>query len=98
MPEIIIVTPERDDYADAQLERKQHGAILLDGKEVASTLRCPHCGGHFISRRGSGIKRGFCTRCKEITCGSPGCRSCKPLEKMLEEIERAATRASRLGA
>lgn len=62
-----------DDYADAQWERQPHGHILLDGREVAHTLKCPHCGGHFVSRKGSGHHRTFCLRHKAVTCGSVEC-------------------------
>ena len=77
---------------------REHGGIIFDGKQVASTLQCPHCGGHFVSTPGSGKKRGFCFGCHGVTCGSDACeKRCLPTEKMLEEIERNATRQIRLG-
>lgn len=60
-------------YADAQHERKPHGLILVNGKEVATTLQCPHCGGHFISFKGSGHRRSFCARHMAVTCGKDAC-------------------------
>jgi len=71
-----------DDYSDAQHERKPHGLIFLNGKEVATTLMCPHCGMHFVSRKGSGIRRCYCMRCGEVTCGQRKCDpsiACNPI-------------------
>lgn len=62
-----------DDYADAAHERHAHGLVIVDGKEVATTLRCPHCGGHFVSRKGSGTTRQFCLKCSEVCCGEAYC-------------------------
>lgn len=68
----------------------EHGNIIIDGNEVATTLRCPHCGGHFVSMRGSGARRTFCRKCMAVTCGRQECDECRPMEKQLEEIERKA--------
>lgn len=76
-----------DDYSDAQHERKPHGVILVDGKEVASTLQCPHCGGHFISRKGSGHRRTFCLRCQAVTCGNLACDPCRPFAAELQDFQ-----------
>jgi hypothetical protein len=84
-------------YDDAKLELRPAGVILRDGVEIASTLQCCHCNAHFISRRGSGQQRGFCMRCGRVTCGRRKCDSCKPFERWLEEVERKATYATRLG-
>jgi hypothetical protein len=65
-----------DDYSNAQHERKPHGLIFIDGKEVASTLMCPHCGAHFVSRKGSGIRRTLCIKHMAVTCGHPKCDPC----------------------
>lgn len=70
--------PIVDDYADAKHERKPHGIIFVNGKEVASTLQCPHCGGHFVSRKGSGIRRAWCPCCHAVTCGALACDPCRP--------------------
>lgn len=74
-----------DDYRDAQFERKPHGIIFVDGKEVAHTLQCPHCGGHFTSIKGSGHRRHWCLKCAAVTCGS---QACVPCRSFLHEIER----------
>lgn len=74
-----------DEYEDARYEQHPHGLIFVNGREVASTLQCPHCGGHFISRTGSGHRRTFCTNCKAVTCGSAACDPCRP---WLEGMQR----------
>jgi hypothetical protein len=73
-----------DDYSDAKHERKPHGIIFKDGKEVATTLQCCHCMMHFVSRKGSGTRRGFCLRCMQVTCGAPKCVECRPFMAELE--------------
>ena len=60
-----------DDYSDAQHERKPHGLIFLNGKEVASTLQCPHCGGHFTSQKGK--LRNKCLKHDAKVCDKPAC-------------------------
>jgi len=70
-----------------KFERNAHGAFLVDGREVAHTLQCPHCGCHFVSRRGSGARRTFCLRCMAVTCGNPACDPCIPFERKLEAME-----------
>lgn len=64
------------------------GNIIIDGKETAETRQCPHCNGHFVSIKGSGIKRGYCTMCGGVTCGKQKCDRCTPFEKKLEEYEK----------
>jgi len=67
---------------------REDGAILVDGVQVSTTHQCCHCGGHFISVKGSGIRRGFCLKCMRVTCGAPECDPCVPFEKKLEMIEK----------
>ena len=67
---------------------KPKGAIVVDGREVAETMQCVHCGGHYVRVPGSGTRRGFCTLCHGVTCGAAGCDACVPFEKRLERIER----------
>jgi len=78
IPGVDDVQADLDQYKDAQHERKPHGIIIVNGKEVATTLQCPHCGGHFVSRKGSGHRRTFCTRCMAVTCGQHECDACQP--------------------
>jgi len=80
----IIIT----DSSISQYERKPSGYILLDDKEVAATLQCCHCGGHFVSIKGSGKKRGFCMCCMRVTCGAAGCDHCVPFDRRLELYEK----------
>ena len=73
----------------AKYESKAKGAIYVDGVEVASTLQCAHCGGHFVSKIGSGHTRGFCSNCQAPLCGAPECLArCRPFEKWLDEVEK----------
>lgn len=73
---------------DAVYERNPDGYIIIDGQEVASTKQCPHCQMHFVSVKGSGKIRGFCTKCMAVTCGKIACNICVPFEKKLEEFEK----------
>ncbi len=59
-------------YADARHERHAHGLVILNGKEVATTLQCPHCGGHFVSRKGFYVR---CKRHDARVCDKPSCMS-----------------------
>lgn len=60
---------------------------------VSETLRCGHCGGHWVPEPGSGRMRGHCTNCKSWLCGMPQCMaSCVPEEQMLERMEAKGAR------
>lgn len=76
-----------DEYQDAQHERQPHGLIFVNGKEVATTLQCPHCHGHFVSRKGSGHRRTFCMKCMAVTCGAAACDPCRPFVEGLERLQ-----------
>jgi hypothetical protein len=65
----------------------EHGAVLADGVQIASTLQCCHCNKHFISRPGSGARRAFCMKCMQVTCGDPRCDECTPFAKKLDLYE-----------
>jgi hypothetical protein len=69
------------EYGDAEHVAKPDGVIFVNGQEVASTLMCCHCGTHYIPRKGSGIRRGFCLKCMQVTCGNPLCVECKPIAR-----------------
>jgi hypothetical protein len=71
---------------------RQEGAFIVDGKEVADTMRCCHCGIHFVVQRGSGVKRGFCMGCNHVTCGGPRCWDHVPFEKKLDLHEKTRGR------
>ena len=70
---------------------REHGGLIEGGRQIASTLQCPHCGGHFVSVKGSGKRRAFCIRCRAITCGAYACDVCIPIEAKLEHIEGSKT-------
>lgn len=73
-----------DEYKDAKHERNPHGVVFYNGKEVATTLQCPHCMAHFISRKGSGHRRTFCVKCMAVTCGNRACDPCRPFAAELD--------------
>lgn len=64
---------EGDDYSNVEHVRKPHGIVFANGKEVASTLMCCHCGKHWIPRKGSGIRRGLCMFSMQVLCGDQAC-------------------------
>lgn len=70
---------------------KPHGYIAITTIEghlrEADTLQCVHCGMHWMVVKGSGRRRGFCTRCAGPTCGQHACDECVPMEQQLENIE-----------
>jgi len=74
--------------------RRPHGYGILqtpEGRpEEFDTLQCCHCGMHWRVQPGSGVMRGFCQRCNRVHCGGPDCWECRPQERQLDEIERAA--------
>lgn len=68
---------------------REHGAIITDGIQTASTQKCGHCGGHFIV-----VKSGYlpyCHQCDRITCGRLACLEHIPLEAQLEYAEGKKT-------
>src|SRR5262245_14806133 len=84
IPGVDDIQQDIDDYKDAKFERNPHGIVYVNGQAVASTLQCPHCDGHFVSRKGSGIRRSFCLRCEAVTCGNPACMTgCTPFHAEL---------------
>jgi hypothetical protein len=55
----------------------------------ADTQQCPHCGGHWIVRKGSGRPHVWCGKCSAWTCSNPACLSeCYPLEKKQDDLQR----------
>lgn len=70
---------------------RPHGILIVtdvDGKEYqADCLTCCHCRRAWVVKPGSGIRRGFCTKCQKVTCGSPECDACLPAEKRLDLFE-----------
>lgn len=75
-------------------KNKTDGAIVLDGKWVADTLQCVHCGSHEEIIPGSGKKRAFCPKHPEnpgglgFVCGRPACMHvCIPIDAQLDYVE-----------
>jgi len=77
----------------SRLNKTSAGEIIYhcreSGKELAAfkTLRCQHCGMHWIVMPGSGRRRGWCMSCNGPTCGKAECDACVPTEQQLENIE-----------
>lgn len=72
----------------ARSTRRPDGVIVVDGREVADTKQCVHCGCHFVMVKGSGKVRGWCPTCLGITCGRRECDPCLPFEKRLDLYEK----------
>lgn len=72
---------------NAEFIQKPSGYIIMGGEEVANTLQCCHCGMHWIVINGSGTIRGYCGKCRKVTCGNPKCNTCTPFETVLEFSE-----------
>lgn len=51
-------------------------------------VQCCHCQQTFPFVRGSGVKRGWCSRCAGITCGRIECDDCVPWQEMLWQMEQ----------
>lgn len=65
--------------------RHGKGAVVLDGKHVADTAQCVHCGTHEEIKPGSGVRRGWCPHCKGFVCGRNYCMAhCTPFEARLD--------------
>jgi hypothetical protein len=84
-------------YEDAQWHRKPSGSIVQDGKEVAYTLMCRHCGCHFVYRKFRKIIDGgglyICRKCGGDVCGRKRCiMECRPIEKQIDLEERGIAR------
>ena len=70
---------------------REDGGIIVDGRQVASTHQCCHCGMHFTMVKGSGVRRGWCFKCGAVTCGQATCDHCIPLEARLDNAEGKKT-------
>ena len=76
-------------YEHTARQPKGYITIVEPGKPTieADTLQCGHCGGHWRVQPGSGIVRGFCTKCMRPVCGRCG-TECVPFEKWLDMVEK----------
>lgn len=71
---------------------RPHGTIIITDPDLPhevqrDTLQCCHCQAIWIVSPGSGRRRGFCTKCNQVTCGAGTCGHCLPFEKKLELYE-----------
>ena len=71
--------------------KKPKGAFLVDGRHVSDTAQCVHCSAQWEVIVGSGRRRGWCTKCNGMVCGSPNCDWCIPTEARLEAWEKGKT-------
>lgn len=72
-------------------DRLMGGTCMVDGKEIAATIQCVHCGCHWIPVQGSGRRRGFCMICNGPLCGAQRCiETCLPWQKKLDIDENPA--------
>lgn len=72
-------------------QQKTQGAIVIDGKHVADTRQCVHCGKHEQIIPGSGKKRGMCLKCNNgFVCGAPACMVCIPYKIKIDYMEAKA--------
>lgn len=56
--------------------------------QEGQTLSCVHCQFTWVLVKGSGRKRGFCTKCMGYTCGKRECETaCVPAERRIENLE-----------
>jgi hypothetical protein len=74
-----------------------HGLVIINDPDLPhevqmDTLQCCHCNCIWVVHKGSGRRRGFCTNCKQVTCGSPQCVPCIPFEKKLDLYEAGKIR------
>lgn len=78
---------------------QKNGAVVIDGRHIADTVQCVHCGSHEEIEAGSGKKRGFCPQCQGFVCGKGECmRRCAPFEARIELTEHMAAQRFRAAA
>jgi len=70
-------------------------AISVPGERTVEgeTRQCAHCGMHWLYVPGSGARRGFCMKCRGLTCGKTSCDPCVPHEARVELMEGAPSGA-----
>ncbi len=56
----------------------------------APIVCCVHCGDSWVWQKGSGRKRGWCTRCNGLCCGAEHCvsRGCVHWRQQLDNLEK----------
>lgn len=66
------------------MQQREHGGIMVDGRQMTSTLQCCHCQRHQDRK----LMEGFCTKCMGPTCNIAECHVCLPAEKWLDQMEK----------
>jgi len=66
--------------------RKPKSIITIDDPEFNQQIQmetkcCCHCRQHWVLKPGSGVTRGYCFKCGDVTCGRKACGTCVPYEK-----------------
>ncbi len=58
-------------------------------KKEMEKRQCAHCQFSWIYRPGSGVRRGYCSRCNGLLCGKPQCMEyCIPYINKIEGMEK----------
>lgn len=55
-------------------------------EQQIDVVQCAHCQRIWAYQAGSGRKRGWCTRCNAMTCGSDDCDICVPWQQLLANM------------
>lgn len=71
---------------------RPHGTLIVTNRDSGRDyqrdyLQCCHCQFVWLVQPGSGIQRGYCTLCGQVTCGRDCCQRCTPFERRLEQYE-----------
>lgn len=56
----------------------------------SATLVCCHCGTLVVLNPDRTRPRGYCRKCDQYVCDSPGCVECRPFEKLLDDLQNRA--------
>jgi hypothetical protein len=55
----------------------------MSNRVIGETRQCVHCQYTWVYQPGSGNRRGFCTKCNGLLCGSKKCfDSCAPFSEV----------------
>ena len=68
-----------------------------NGKEVADTVQCCHCGMHLTWTKKTWKQTGWCINCQRIRCQKKECQTCCHWEKRMEKYEKMRHEKRRIG-
>lgn len=72
--------------------KREAGYIVMategNGIIESATRQCPHCGGHWEIKPSKAKTIHWCANCDGEVCGKPGCFTCYPFEKKMEDYEK----------